>query len=109
MKTRADSYQSFWPRYLAEHRSPGNRRLHFLGTGLAIVFLACTAILADLRFITAAVVAGYGFAWSGHAFVERNRPASLSHPYWSLYSDFRMFGLWLTGRLDAELRRHGLE
>ncbi len=109
MKTRTDSYRTFWPLYLAEHRSIGNRRLHFLGTGLAIVFLACAAILADLRFISAAVIAGYGFSWAGHAFIERNRPASFSHPYWSLYSDFRMFALWLTGRLGAELRRHGLE
>ena len=109
MKSRTGSYQSFWPDYLAEHRSAGNRHLHFLGTALAVIFLTCTAILADLRFITAAVVAGYGFAWSGHTFVERNRPATFSHPYWSLYSDFRMFALWLTGRLGAEMRKHGLD
>lgn len=109
MDRRAKTYNEFWPDYLAEHRKPGNRRLHYLGTGLAMVFLACTAILADLRFITAAVLAGYGFAWGGHHFIERNRPASFSHPYWSLYSDFRMFALWLSGRLGAEMRRHGLE
>ena len=103
------SSEKRWPDYLAEHRSAGNRRLHFLGTGLAIVFLTSAAILEDWRFITAAVIAGYGFAWSGHTFIERNRPASFSHPYWSLYSDFRMFALWLSGRLGAELRRHGLE
>ena len=109
MNARTKSYQSFWPDYLAEHRSLGNRRLHFLGTGLAILFLVCAAVLGDLRFITAAIIAGYGFAWSGHRFVERNRPASFSHPYWSLFSDFRMFGLWLTGRLATEMKRHGLE
>ncbi len=109
MDRRAKTYNEFWPDYLADHRKPGNRHLHFLGTGLAIVFLACTVILADLRFITAAVIAGYGFAWGGHSFIERNRPASFSHPYWSLFSDFRMFALWLSGRLGAEMRRHGLE
>ncbi len=109
MDRRAKTYREFWPLYLAEHRMPGTRQLHFLGTGLGLLILAAAAVLADWRLVPLAIVTGYAFAWIGHAVIERNRPATFTHPFWSLVSDFRMFALWLGGRLTAELRRHGLE
>jgi hypothetical protein len=36
---------------------------------------------------------------------ERNQPALLQNPVWSLQCDVRMCRLWLTGRLDKELSR----
>ena len=104
-----DSYGDFWRFYLAEHRDPRNRWLHVLGTGLGFAFLAAAIRLADWRLAVLAVAVGYGCAWAGHFFVERNRPATFRYPLWSLASDFRMFGLAATGRLGAELGRQGLE
>ncbi len=108
MSLRSSSYREFWPRYLAEHSRPATRALHFLGTGLGLVLLAAAVLLGDWRLLPAALVAGYGFAWTAHALVERNRPATFTHPWWSFVSDFRMFFLWLAGRLAAELKKHGL-
>ena len=106
MQECAKSYREFWPIYLSEHSRPATRGLHYLGIGLGLVLLAAALVTADWRLAAAALVSGYGFAWTGHAFVEKNRPATFTHPLWSFVSDFRMFGLWLTGRLARELERH---
>jgi len=53
-------------------------------------------------------VTGYFFAWVSHAFIERNKPATFTYPLWSLIGDYRMFWLWVTGRLDAELAKAGV-
>ncbi len=108
MAKLAASYREFWPIYLREHSRPATRGLHYLGTSLGLALLAAAIVTADWRLLPAALVAGYAFAWLGHALVERNRPATFSHPLWSFISDFRMFGLWASGRLGRERARHGL-
>ena len=108
MARLAASYREFWPIYLREHSRPATRGLHYLGTGLGLALLAAAIATGDWRLLPAALVAGYAFAWIGHAAIERNRPATFSHPLWSFVSDFRMFGLWASGRLGRELARHGL-
>jgi len=102
-------YRSFWLVYLAAHRRPATRALHMLGTALAGPLLLAGLALGNVWMVLAAPVIGYGFAWFSHGFVERNQPATLKHPLWSLFSDFRMLFLWLGGRLEGELRRHGLD
>ena len=109
MARRIDSYGDFWRFYLAEHRDPRNRWLHVLGTGLGFALLTAGIGLADWRLGGLGVLVGYSCAWAGHVFIERNRPATFRYPLWSLASDLRMFGLAVTGRLGAELRRQGLE
>lgn len=106
---RPVSYAEFWPHYLAEHARPGTRGLHFLGTALGVLALAAGIASATLWLILLAPVAAYGLAWIGHFGIEGNRPATFRYPLWSLVSDVRMFGLWLAGRLNAELRRHGVD
>src|SRR5205807_10192803 len=101
----AMSYAEFWPRYLAAHADRRSRALHFLGTLTALALIVTAAVEQDWRWLVAAPVAGYGPAWLGHIVFERNRPATFAHPAWSLVSDFRMLGLFLTGRLAGELER----
>lgn len=108
MAERLPDYAEFWPFYLREHARPRTRMLHFLGTALAILFLVAAIVFAEPWFLLAGVISGYAFAWIGHAFVEHNRPATFTHPLWSLVSDFRMFWLWVTGGLEAELEKAGV-
>lgn len=93
------SYDEFFAFYLEQHCHPMNRLLHALGTvcGLLIVLAAFYYRHPWYAFLWLPVA--YGFAWTGHFVIERNRPATFGHPFWSFVSDFRMLGRMLTGRL----------
>lgn len=98
-------YSEFWPYYLREHAKPQTRALHYLGTGLATAAMIGLAITGRFWLVPLVLFAGYGPAWAAHFFVEKNRPATFTHPLWSLISDYRMAWIWATGRLATELAK----
>ena len=102
------SYAEFWPFYLREHAKPATRAWHFAGTALVLLCLALFVAGQGWGWLAAVPFVGYGPAWIAHFFVEHNRPATFRHPVWSLVSDFRMFGFWISGRLRGELKRAGV-
>ncbi len=102
---RIGSYRAFWPHYVRQHRRPLTRWLHFAGTTTALGFVLAAAVVGEPLLLLAAPASGYGLAWIGHAFVERNRPATFERPLWSLIGDFHMYGLMWAGRMDAEVAR----
>lgn len=104
MQRRFVSYEEFWPFYVSQHRGTGTRALHFAGTTLVLACLGA-AVAVSPRFLLAMPLAGYGFAWLGHFACERNRPATFTHPLWSLRGDFRMYRLMLLGRMQPEIAR----
>ncbi|MBF8722820.1 DUF962 domain-containing protein [Pseudomonas guariconensis] len=94
------SFAEFYPYYLGEHSNPTCRRLHFVGTSLVIALLAYTFASGKWLLLLAVPLAGYGFAWVGHFFFEKNRPATFTHPLYSLIGDFAMFRDILRGKVS---------
>jgi hypothetical protein len=62
-------------------------------------------VLLSPWWLLVAPVVGYGPAWIGHFGIEKNKPATFGYPFWSLISDYRMFGLAVVGRLAPEIQR----
>lgn len=105
---RYASFADFWPFYLREHSKPSTRALHYIGTTLVVAVAVFALATGRLWWLLAMPLAGYFFAWLAHFTVEKNRPATFTYPLWSLGADFRMWWLWLTGRLRPELERAGV-
>lgn len=102
MKTFAE----FWPFYYREHHNPITRSLHFIGSILGPV--AAAALFARTgsgHAFWLGPACGYGFAWFAHFFVEKNRPATFTYPFYSLASDYVMVWKMLTGKMDEEVSK----
>jgi hypothetical protein len=108
MPDRFRSFEEFWPYYLREHARPATRLVHVLGTWTALLVLAWGTLAGPWWLVLLAPVIGYGCAWASHFLIERNRPATFTYPAWSLGGDLRLAWLAASGRLNGELRRHGL-
>lgn len=105
MNGRFPSFEDFWPFYVSQHAKPATRRLHFAGTAGALAILGASAALRRPALAAAAPAFAYGLAWFSHFAIEKNRPATFVHPWWSLRGDFRMFGLMLSFRMTGEAER----
>jgi len=102
------TFSAFWPHYLREHAKPGTRMSHYIGTALGLVAVAVAIVTGSPWLILLVPVLGYSFAWVSHAFVERNKPATFTYPFWSLMSDYRMFFLAITRQLQPHLDAAGV-
>ncbi len=90
------SFAEFYPFYLTEHSNLTCRRLHFLGSTLALACLAVFLATGQLRYILLGLLCGYGCAWIGHFGFEKNKPASFKRPLYSFMGDWVMYkDIWL--------------
>ena len=94
-----DNFADFYPYYLGEHRNRNCRRLHFVGTSLALVCLLMLVTTGRLQYLLYGLLCGYAFAWIGHAVFEKNRPATFKYPVYSFIGDWAMWKDILSGRI----------
>ncbi len=100
MSTRTfSSFEQFYPYYLSEHSNLTCRRLHFVGSTLVLLALAWILLTGSWAMIWLLPVLGYGFAWVGHFFFEKNKPATFTYPLYSLMGDWVMYKDILTGKI----------
>ncbi|MET4727612.1 hypothetical protein ABIE09_001416 [Lysobacter enzymogenes] len=99
MSDRFANFREFYPFYLSEHSNRTSRRLHFVGSCGVLALLALAIAQGRPWLLLAALVCGYGFAWVGHFFFEKNRPATFKHPLYSFAGDWVMFKDILTGKI----------
>ena len=98
-KTSFGSFSEFYPFYLSQHAHRTCRRLHFVGTTLGLAALLAAFATLNFWWIPAGLGAGYAFAWVGHFFFEKNRPATFTHPLYSFMGDWAMWGDILAGKI----------
>ncbi|WP_251358847.1 DUF962 domain-containing protein [Kangiella sp. TOML190] len=96
------SFKEFWPYYLGEHRLPKNRLLHYIGSFLSLSLLIYSIASQSWWLLIVCFLIGYGFAWIGHFFVEKNKPATFQYPLWSFIADYKMFAMAISGKLKHE-------
>lgn len=93
------NFSEFYPFYLREHQNKTSRILHVIGTGLVLMEMVVLGYLMPHWACWFALpLTGYGFAWVGHFFFEKNRPATFRYPGWSLRGDFTLFFDVCTGK-----------
>lgn len=96
---RYTRFADFYPYYLSEHSNVVCRRLHFIGSTLALLLVAAAFATQQWWLIAVAFVQGYGFAWVGHFFYEHNKPATFKYPGYSYLGDWKMWWQTLTGKI----------
>ena len=93
---RFTRFADFYPFYLGEHQDKVCRRLHFVGSTLVLLCLWQLFSTGALIWLLYGLLCGYGLAWIGHFFFEKNRPATFKYPLYSFMGDWVMYrDIWL--------------
>ncbi len=95
-----NSFHEFYPFYLSQHANRTSRRLHFVGSALILLIVVLVIFnVLNTSWLLSLPLCGYGFAWIGHFFYEKNKPATFKHPIYSLIGDWVMFKDILIGKI----------
>ncbi|MCF8428690.1 MAG: DUF962 domain-containing protein [Bacteroidia bacterium] len=108
MKKQYKSLQEFYPFYISQHQNKTSRILHFIGTSLFIFTFFGSFIFHQVSILLISPILAYVFAWIGHFFFEKNKPATFQYPLYSLASDFILYFEILTGKESFDAKQDKL-
>jgi hypothetical protein len=103
------SIKDFYPFYLSQHKNNLNRLLHVIGTSLGVIVIFINLIFGKFSNIIFGPLFGYGFAWVGHFFFEKNKPATFKYPLFSFLCDYIMIYDILSGQISKKLKNNSIE
>jgi len=92
-------FKNYYNHYLSLHQNKWCRRLHIMGNLATLGFVVATihTEIWLLLLLTPFIV--YPFAWSGHFFFEKNKPAAWNNPLKAKACDWKMMWDILRGHI----------
>ena len=97
--TKFTSFKDFYPYYLSEHKLKINKIMHAMGSLIGLSFLIYILVIEQYKFIPVSFLFGYAFAWIGHFFFEKNKPATFQYPLYSFIGDWVMLKDIILGKI----------
>jgi len=88
----------YYKYYLTLHEHPKCKLLHFIGQVVTLLFMAIILYNSYWYLVIIVPFVIYPFAWSGHYFFEKNKPAAFNEPIKAKISDWIMFKDIILGR-----------
>ena len=93
-------FKEYYKYYLTLHKNRWNRRLHAIGQLMTLLFVALVVQEKQWLLLILAPFVVYPFAWSGHFFFEKNKPAAWSKPLWAKACDWVMLKDMIIGKVE---------
>ena len=97
--TKFTSFKDFYPYYLSEHKLRINKILHAIGSLIGLSFFIYILYIERYKLIPISFLFGYTFAWIGHFFFEKNKPATFKYPLYSFIGDWVMLKDIILGKI----------
>jgi len=99
MESQPKTLDEYYHYYLTLHTNKMCRRLHALGQISTILFVIAVLAYGHPLMLLATPFIVYPFAWTGHFFFEKNKPAAFKDPVKAKICDWIMLKDMIIGRI----------
>ena len=98
--SKPETFNEYYQYYLTLHQNNVNRWLHVVGQCVTVFTLAYALYTQTWPLLLLVPFVVYPFAWTGHLYFEKNKPAAWKRPLWAKACDWVMLKDTLTGKLE---------
>ena len=108
-KIKYETLKEYYVIHLSQHTNNFNRFLHTIGITFAIFFMFLNFLKGNYLFVLISPLIGNAINLIGHLCFEKNKPATLKNPIFSLLSEFIMVYHILTGQILTKMKENDIE